>query len=375
VLIPNSIVRFLTAATICFIAVSCQKDEESIIPESKSTLNEGKSASTLVETEIATTFKNLFNRFGDGWTGGDGAYSIPLPDGRLLWTFGDSFLGTVNPDYTRTGPLVNNVFVIQDSDELTTLAGGTEENPEAYVTPWNNSNHYYWPGDGVVIGNKLYMFMLRIRATGQGGVFGFEHIGSDMAVFSLPDLQLIDQYKVNRSTEVMMGVSIFRENEFVYVYGTRSTLGKNALVARYQVGNPTELEYWNGTGWGGQFDNNAYMQLANGQNLGVSNQFKVFKWNGSYRLLVQDDFFGAAIKVYRSDSPVGPWSNPITIYETPETGADGGNIFTYNAFAHPHVIDPNKGMLVTYSVNSFDFFSLFQDARLYRPRFFWVKPS
>ncbi len=32
---------------------------------------------------------------GPGWTGGDGGWSVPLPDGRVLWLFGDSFLGRV----------------------------------------------------------------------------------------------------------------------------------------------------------------------------------------------------------------------------------------------------------------------------------------
>lgn len=368
--------RIFTFSIVCLIFFACQKAEEEIPGDDpKSQSDESKEASNEVETQTAFFYKNLFDTNGDGWTGGDGAYSIQLPDGRILWTFGDSFLGTVNPDYTRTGPLVNNLFVIQDGDQITTLQGGTEEDPEAYVTPFGNPNHYYWPGDGIAIGDKVYIFMLRLRPTGEGGVFGFEHIGTDMAVFSLPDLQLINQYPIARTTEFLMGVSLLREGNFVYVYGTRSTLGKTAVAARFDVSDPSNITYWNGTDWGSDFVGNAYLKRSNGQDLAVSNQFKVFKYRDSYRFLVQDDFFGAAIKIYQSDSPVGPWSNPITIYETPETGADNGNIFTYNAFAHPHIVHPDKGMLVTYSVNTYNFFDLFQDARLYRPRYFWVKPT
>jgi hypothetical protein len=371
----SSLSQIILFAAIFGLATSCQKDQEDIVPDGKSTVEDGKSVSPGVTTVQANYFKNLFNLFGDGWTGGDGAYSIPLPDERLLWTFGDSFLGTVNPDYSRSGPLVNNLFVVQDGDNLTTLMGGTSEDPEAFVTPWNNPSHWYWPGDGIVIEDQLYVFMLRVRSTGEAGVFGFETVGTDMAVFSLPDLELVEQYAVARSYKYLMGVSLFREDDFVYVYGTQSSLGKAALAARFNVNDPETITYWNGTDWGDEFVGDAYMTRDNGENLFVSNQFKVFKWNDNYRLLVQDDFFRSAIRVYRSDSPTGPWSNPITIYNTPETGEDGGNIFTYNAFAHPHIIDPDKGMLVTYSVNTFDFFSLFQDARLYRPRFLWVKPS
>ena len=31
--------------------------------------------------------------FQDGWLGADAAYSIPLPDGRSVWIFGDTLYG------------------------------------------------------------------------------------------------------------------------------------------------------------------------------------------------------------------------------------------------------------------------------------------
>src|SRR5437763_304475 len=38
-------------------------------------------------------FTRLWATCGPGWTGGDGAYSVALPDGRSVWLFGDSFMG------------------------------------------------------------------------------------------------------------------------------------------------------------------------------------------------------------------------------------------------------------------------------------------
>ena len=34
---------------------------------------------------------------GPGWTGGDGTYSLLLPDGTNLWMWSDSYIGKVNP--------------------------------------------------------------------------------------------------------------------------------------------------------------------------------------------------------------------------------------------------------------------------------------
>lgn len=354
------------------ILCACQKVELSDSDQINST-TKANEISDNITTSPAGVFSNLFDRFGDGWTGGDGVYSYELPDGRILWTYGDSFLGTVNPDYTRPGgPLINNCFVIQNGSSLTTLAGGTDENPEAYVQPWDNDNHWYWPGHGQVVGNKLYMCMLRLRSSGEGGVWGFEHIGTDMAVFSLPELEIIDQYEIARTTQYLMGVSTFREGNTIYVYGTRSTIGKRCLAARINVNTPGNIEYWDGESWGPDFIGNAYLQTSNSQDLIVSNQFTVFRHRGKYRLLTQEDFLGSRIYLYSSDNLTGPWTNRQLVYDTPETG---GNIFTYNAFLHEHIVHPQKGALVTYSVNSQNFWDLFSDARIYRPRYFWLNES
>jgi hypothetical protein len=40
---------------------------------------------------------------GDGWYGGDGAYSIRLDDRRVLWLFGDSFVSEQEGRRNRTG--------------------------------------------------------------------------------------------------------------------------------------------------------------------------------------------------------------------------------------------------------------------------------
>ena len=360
-----------SALSVLLLLESCSKDE--LEAEVVQADLKNSTSSSAIQTSTAPAFTQLFETFGGGWTGGDGAYSIPLPDGRILWTFGDSFLGTVNPDFSRPGgPLINNTFVIQDGNQLETLYGGTPSNPEAYVRPWDSSTDFYWPGDGTVIGDRLYMFMLRIRLTGEGGPFGFEHIGTDLAVFSLPDLQLIHQREIARTTEYLMGVSIYEEEDWIYVYGTYSSFGKDALVARVSVNDLDLIQHWNGDGWQSGFDGDAFMLTEDGSNLKVSNMFSVFRYDGKYRLLTQQDFFSNRIMLYSSDSPTGPWRNPVLVYETPETGDD---VFTYNASCHPHIIHPEKGMLVTYSVNSFDFWDLFEDARLYRPRFFWMKAA
>ena len=47
--------------------------------------------------------------------------------------------------------------------------------------------------------------------------------------------------------------------------------------------------------------------------------------------------------------------------------------FAYAGKAHPELTDAPGELIVTYAANSSDFWTLFQDARLYWPRFVRVK--
>ena len=69
--------------------------------------------------------------------------------------------------------------------------------------------------------------------------------------------------------------------------------------------------------------------------------------------------------MYRSKSLEGPFTGKTELYTTPETG---GNVFTYNAKAHPQLGNGNT-LLVTYNVNSFDTNDLYVDVDNYRPRY------
>ena len=55
----------------------------------------------------------------------------------------------------------------------------------------------------------------------------------------------------------------------------------------------------------------------------------------------------------------GPLTDKTVLYTTPETR---GNVFTYNAKAHPELGDGHT-LLVTYNVNSFDTADVYTERR------------
>jgi hypothetical protein len=305
-------------------------------------------------------FDALFARRGDGWTGGDGTYSVLLPDGRTVWLFGDSFLGTINSDGTRApGPLIHNALVVQDGTSLTTLYTGTPDDPSAFFNP-PVPDEWYWPGDGTVSGDHLYIFLSTFHQAAPG-MWGFEYAGrDDLAILSLPDLTLARIVTVSQDPGVIDGVAILETADTTYIYGVEKEFAHVARAAPGNLAGP--WEYFDGTGWTPDPQRSARL-LG-----GVSNQFSVIAWQGRYRLITQQPVFSPQIVIYEADQPVGPWHGARLVYRTPESGE---RLFTYNAVAHPQFTQDGE-LLISYNVNSFAFADLFADATVYRPRFIRV---
>ena len=72
-------------------------------------------------------------------------------------------------------------------------------------------------------------------------------------------------------------------------------------------------------------------------------------------------------------SPWGPWSAATVLYQCPESGWDK-RIFCYAAKAHPTLAGGDEAV-ISYVANSFDFWQVAADARLYWPRFIRVPLS
>ena len=72
-------------------------------------------------TEPLPRYDAVFERIS-GWTGGDGAYSIALNDGRILWMFGDTLVGRVQNGRRLDSRLINNSAAIQTGRKPTDAA-------------------------------------------------------------------------------------------------------------------------------------------------------------------------------------------------------------------------------------------------------------
>lgn len=321
-------------------------------------------------------FQAMFESYGndntllDDWTGADGALSVLLPDGRVLWDFSDTFLGFVNRDGSRPGgqPFINNSMIVQDSGALVqTLHGGTAQSPTSLIIP-GDQDAWYWVGDMTVEGDRLRVFVMEFIRTGPG-TFDFHWVGNAIASFVLPDLTLENVVPTHGENNVMYGAALLEEGGYTYIYGTEDVSGteKYLHIARATAGNVLGAwEFYTGTGWSSDPASSARLRK------GVGNGFGVVKVGNRFVLFTMDSLvpFSAELVMYSSNNPEGPFGNRMLVYRTPESR---NGRFTYDAHVHPEFTDAQGRLLVSYDVNSFDFRDLLANVDNYRPRFIRVK--
>lgn len=303
-----------------------------------------------------------FEVTGPGWLGGDSTFSVQLPDGRTLWLFSDSFIGTVKPS-GKPEPgmaMVHNALVAED--ESGRLSTRTAEGPESFF-PDPNGSSYYWVQDAKVEGDELVVFLSLTKKVGEQG---FEWDRNAIARVSLPDLKVTDITEDDSGGSVAWGAGLMTTPNHTYVYGIEDKGERKHLhLARAEAGKLTDRSTWEyrtKDGWSDDAGQSA--RLTDG----VANELSVSPYKDGYLMISSDtsEPFSPNINAWTACSPGGPWKDPQTIYETPESQPK--DHFTYNAHGHPQLSDDGE-LLISYNVNTFNFDELMGNPTLYRPKF------
>jgi len=313
-----------------------------------------------------STFNTLLRTENGGWVAGDATYSIALPDGRTLWLFGDSFIGTANPDSSLAdgASMIRNCAVLQTGDSMEAMYQGTFENPIDFVetlTPW--------PEHGIVEDDKLMIVFSEFGTNDGPAGWNFEYRNAYVVKFSYPEIEYIDQtllpyYELNG---VMYGNRIMNSGDYTYIYGRKEDDPSNhiphAHIARCTIGNILgNWEFFDGNSWVSNPDESSKIMSHP-----VSQQFGVFLHKDKFVLITQEIWLGKKVYSLVANQPEGPFSNLKVLYETPRPFP---NMFTYNSYPHPQFNDNNE-LLISYNSNG-DFWEIFNNIELYRPNFFRV---
>lgn len=296
----------------------------------------------------------------DGLVAGDGGFSILLPDNRVLWLFGDSFIDHYDPE-TNTIPClfqVRNAGMIQPAEnwnpEKTVTLLHSEGKKDLFHQRENPENQFFWPGSGLVIKDSVFVFLHQLKNTGSGAL-SFESAGQEMwAKMPLNNLKKISYQALPDLDGISFGEGFIldEEGKYIYAYGSRiEFIHGEVFAARFPADQPAEWEFWDGEKW--QPNASKAAKIA----IGASNNVHVSKIN-DYYLLLSAEFSvgcdqGKEIFASVSRSATGPFSEPKSIYTLEDT-VKGHYPFFYLPVAHPHYINDRHELLITYSINGYE---------------------
>ena len=205
----------------------------------------------------AADFQAQFDQRGPVWGGGDGAEPIPIDNGRTLWLFGDTYLGSG----TFGGPLdnrgfVHNSMVVQYNGSC--FAYLLRGNPgvgwySAIAEP--SDTDYYWPTSGAYDASAgvLSVTAMRVHHPDRTDPWGWQLLGTDVIHYRISDMAVLGTERLftySPSDVAQFGTNLLAEGSFVYHYGCAQATPTQCYVARTDRGlHGASLRFLGSGGW------------------------------------------------------------------------------------------------------------------------------
>jgi len=295
------------------------------------------------------------------WLGADSAYSVPLGPERILWLFGDSFVAP-KPTRNRTeARFVRNTLAIQDGADLararvTFHTGGTPDAPDTFFAS-RQPHTWLWPGPGVRVGNGLLLFFMVLRE--DSGPLGFVTAGTVGWWIDNPDAppaawrhRELPIPANPWGVATGLGAVMVDGDDLVALSPVEP--GNHAVhVARWALSDVRRGDL-SQSRW------SAGPVFAGGQT-----EFSLHRQGDRYVVVQTVGFGGASVAMRTAPKLEGPWSEPRTIYQPPESSR--AKVLIYAAKAHPHL--SRNDLVISYCSNSLDPVALMGNLDLYFPRF------
>ncbi len=201
--------------------------------------------------------------FEKSWWGGDAAYSIPLPDGRSVWVFGDTLYGERRMMEGSDPRMVRNSIAVSTCDDRGgwkvdyVIRRDDKEQPQDFFQA-QHKDTWYWPLDGFIYKNDLWVTLLCIRNVPRTtSELGFETCGADLAKISGlendPQRWSMKYFSlVPESVRAYPSATAVVEGEFAYIFALLESDSRPMLLTRIPLDGldaPTEhLQYLSKSG-------------------------------------------------------------------------------------------------------------------------------
>jgi hypothetical protein len=316
----------------------------------------------------------MFDATHDGrWSGGDGAHSALLPDGRDVILFGDTFGGSVSATGERNPnpPFFPNSMAIVSGKQLSWV-----NEPGRPAIPPAPDGAVHWPEAIVTTGSGVHVFTNRVRRIGTA-VSGIQVVGQSLVTFDLNTLRLRSVTTLSTlpsdhgDTGVWWSAGAAIDDGYVYVYGVHldqpGDYGRSLYVARAPLGSLAETcgwRYWNGETWTPDSRLSPDARLLAKQ---VDAVVSVWRAGTTWHLVSQKyGMLGRDVGLWTAPAPQGPWRDEKLLYRIPP--CRHSDAMFYESTAHPEVALASGKLLLSYSRNGSNR-RIYADADWYKPQY------
>ena len=325
-------------------------------------------------------------------TGQDGAYSIPLGDGRVFWYFGDTLIGERPPGSLRDvfahpaeigqpqghAPFerlpTNTGLVLpaqSGQDGLTRFAHIVDDHGEIrqLVPPGPGDRDEWdrmWCMHGVALGDTLYLSYMHIRmldGTASPFEMGFEVIGTGLAKGRVDDWQF---ERLVHDGEAMwwpypqpqFSAAILSADDWLYCYGvTGHESGiQQAYLARVR---PGDIE-----------DRDQYAYLSGPEptwSPDIADAIPLFDGPPNELSISWNDYLGSYLAVHSygtegrqvgrtAPQPWGPWSEPVTLWAVEAEPDKKYPVAAYAGKEHPSLSEDDGRVIYFTYVEAEEYF-------------------
>jgi hypothetical protein len=312
----------------------------------------------------------------DHWLGGDGASSIDLGEGRVLWLFGDSFINQASSGDRRDAAIIRNSIAIQADYDPSTASVSfywhtKDGKPSSFFG--EGESHWYWPGDGIRINDTLIIFLMEVSES--DNELGFDVTGWQAVTIDNPDddpetwhIDRIDT-PANQFGVIIGSACVLRIDTYVYAFGADSKK-RDAYLIRWPVsalikGDLSLPQWWaRERGWISQ-ENMTELPpplFTEGQ---MEYTVSYVPEIGKYLQIQTASLLRPSLAYRSAETITGPWSPLKEFYDPTEAGQN--SLLIYAGKSHPALT--GAGVVFTYAVNSTDSERLLKDTGIYYPVF------
>lgn len=321
---------------------------------------------------------NPFFRSDKLWRGADGAASVDLGNGRVLWLFSDGFIASDSSGSRKNSKMIRNSVAIQQGYDLNSASiryyyDKSGKEPHSFFP--ESGQFWFWTGHGVMIREKLILFLTKMKGVKTG--LGFEAVAWVAVLVTNPQEEPSRwKMKYIEGTDtygtIVGSAAVLKDENYLYSYSVLEPGTHEAYLLRWKMedackGDLARPEWWFNGQWAERKTKEPVPAplFIGGTEYSVHYDTTLKKY-----LQIQSHGFGAgSIGLRMSDSLQGPWTDLHLFFKPNYTGIT--KPFMYAAKAHPEL--KADGLVITYNINSFDFGELVANQDIYFPKFMEVR--